>query len=335
MKTGVAAALAVLAVMAAVGIGLASSAIFRPASPTPIRVSVSSTPAPTPSATPYDEAALFRGPISGGCATATGVWVITDGGGLLRYDGTQWAQVDSTLRSLTRAACTQTAAYAVGHVGALLISDEATRSIKTTDVTIQDLWGISPVTDGAWVVGSHGMIIGVDDGGDAYPFPTSENIDLFDVVAFTLNSAWAVGDRGITYRLDARGWTPIGTGQTNALRSVAGTTPANVIAVGDAGTVMTFVGGAWLPAKSGVDVTLRDVIVDPAVWIAGDAGTLLTSSGAASAPFRKIDLGTDCNLVSLFARSGEIWVVGKSMIGGGVWRLRAADGTVIKHYGGC
>ncbi len=330
-----AAALAVLAVMAAVGIGLASSAIFRPPAPTPIRVSVSSTPAPTPSPTPYDEAALFRGPISGGCATAAGVWLITDGGGLLRYDGTQWAEVDGTLRSLTRAACTQTAAYAVGHVGALLISDEGTRSIKSTDLTIQDLWGVSPVADGAWIVGSRGMIIGVDDGGDVYPFPTSEELDLFDVVAFTLNSAWAVGDRGISYRLDSRGWTPVGTAQTNALRAVAGTTPANVIAVGDAGTILTFAGGAWLPARSGVDVALRDVIVDPAVWIAGDAGTLLTTSGVASAPFRKIDLGTDCNLVSLFVRGGDIWVVGKGIIGGGVWRLRSSDGTVIQHFGRC
>lgn len=333
MKTGVAAALAVLAVMAAIGVGLASSALFRP-SPTPIRVSVSSTPAPTPSPTPYDEAALFRMPVSGGCSTTAGVWVISDGGGLLRYDGTQWAQVDGTLRSLTRASCTTTALYAVGHVGALMISDETTRSIKATDLTIQDLWGVSPVTDGAWIVGSRGMILGVDDSGGVYPFPTSEEIDLFDVVAFSLSSAWAVGDRGITYRLDSRGWTPVGSAQTNALRAVAGTTPANVLAVGDAGTIVTFTNGAWLPAKSGVDVTLHDVIVAPAIWIAGDRGTLLTSSGVASAPFRKIDLGTDCDLVTVFARGTEIWVVGKSLINGGVWRMRA-DGTVIQHFGGC
>jgi len=335
VKTGAAAAIAVLAVLAAIGIGLAGGRIFRAPPPTPIRVNVTFTPAPTPSPTPYDEAAIFREPISGGCATTSGVWLITNGGGLIRYDGTQWVEVDGTLRSLTRAACTTDKTYGVGLVGALLISDETTRSIRATDVTIQDLWGVSPVSDGAWLVGSRGMIIGIDTNGDVYPFPTPEEIDLFDVVAFSLQSAWAVGDRGITYRLDSRGWTPIGTDQINALRSIAGTTPGNVVAVGDAGTILTFTSGGWLAAKSGVDVALRDVIVDPGVWIAGDKGTLLTASGVASAPFRKVDLGTTCDLVSLFPRGNEIWVVGKGSIGGGVWRVRAADGAVIKHFGGC
>ena len=116
---------------------------------------------------------------------------------------------------------------------------------------------------------------------------------------------------------------------------VAATAPGNVVAVGDAGTILTFTGGGWLAAKSGVDVTLRDVIVDPGVWVAGDKGTLLTGSGVASAPFRKIDLGTTCDLVSLFPRGNDIWVVGKGAIGGGVWRVRAADGVVVQHFGGC
>ncbi len=84
MRSGPAAAIAVLAVLAAIGVGLASGRVFAP-SPTPNRVNVTFTPAPTPSPTPYDEAALFREPVSGGCATQTSVWVITNGGGLLRY----------------------------------------------------------------------------------------------------------------------------------------------------------------------------------------------------------------------------------------------------------
>ena len=98
---------------------------------------------------------------------------------------------------------------------------------------------------------------------------------------------------------------------------------------------MTFAGGGWASAKSGVDVTLRDVIVDPSLWIAGDRGTLLTTSGVPAAPFRKIDLGTQCDLVALFSRGNEIWVVGRGIIGGAVWRVRATDGVVVQHFGGC
>ena len=336
MKTGVAAAIAVLAVLAAVGLGLASSRFFQKPAPTPVRVSVTFTPAPTPSPTPYDEAALFREPISGGCATASAVWLVTNGGGLLRYDGTGWAEVDGTLRSLTRVACSADTAYGVGLVGALLVSQESTHQIRALDIGLDNLWGISPMTSGAYIVGGRGAIFGLSDSGEVFPFPPADGgEDLFDVVAFSLQSAWAVGDRGVTYRLDSRGWNPVGSGQLNALRSVAATTPANAIAVGDGGTIVTFADGSWAAAKSGVTVALRDVIVQPQVWIAGDQGTLLTASGVASAPFRKIDLGTSCDLVSLFARGNDVWVVGKGLIGGAVWRVRASDGIVTQHFGGC
>ena len=90
MRSSVAAIIAILAVLAAVGIGLASSRLFAP-TPTPIHVNVTFTPTPSPIPTPYDEAALFRLPLSDGCATNGGVWLVTNGGGLLRYDGAQWA----------------------------------------------------------------------------------------------------------------------------------------------------------------------------------------------------------------------------------------------------
>lgn len=330
-----AAALAVLAVLAAVGVGLASSSIFRPPPPTPRRVSVTFTPAPTPSPEPYDEATLFRQPVSSGCATANGaVWVVTNGGGLLRYDGKQWDQVDGTLRSLTRVACSADTAYAVGLVGSLVVGGETTRQIRSLDIGLEDLWGVSPMTGGAYIVGGRGSIYGLSDAGEVFPFPpVTEN--LFDVVAFSPQSAWAVGDHGITYRLDQRGWSSVTSGQDNALRSIAGTTAANAIAVGDAGTIVGFGNGAWTPVESGVDVVLRDVIVDTAVWIAGDRGTLLTASGVAAAPFRKIDVGTTCDLVSLFSRGTEVWVLGKGAFGGGIWRVRASDGAVMQHFGGC
>jgi hypothetical protein len=332
MRTSIAAIIAVLAVLAAVGVGLASVRLFAPV-PTPVRVNVTVSPAPTPSPTPYDEAALFRQPLSGGCATTNGaVWLVTNGGGLLRYDGTQWAQVDDTLRSLTRAACSGSTVLAVGFVGQVLHADEQTRQISSVDISLEDLFGVSPLPAGALMVGTRGAVY-VLDNGDFQPYAQGIDEDLFGVVAFGLQSAWAVGDHGITYRLDQRGWAPIGSGQGKALRAVAATTPANAVAVGDAGTVVSYVSG-WLPANSGVSVSLRDVIVTPGLWIVGDGGTVLTTGGTPAAPLRTVDIGTTCDLVAVFARSSEIWVVGRTTLGGGVWRLRA-DGTVAQHFGGC
>ena len=330
MTARVAGIIAVLGVLAAVGIGLASGRVLRPPAPTPIHVSVTFTPAPTPSPTPYDEAALLHQPLSGGCATSSGVWVVTNGGGLLRYDGSRWAQVDGTLRSLVRAACSPTAAYSVGLLGSVVVGDEQTQEIRAVDITTEDLFGVSALPNGALMVGSRGAVFLLDNG-DVQPFARGIDEDLFDVVAFSAQSAWAVGDRGITYRLDQRGWNPVGSGQRNALRAIAATTPAAAIAVGDAGTVIGYDGG-WRALKSGVDVTLRDVIVQPGLWIAGDAGTLLTSA-TTFGTIRRVDLGTSCDLVGLFAKDGDVWVVGRAAGGGGVWRLH--DGAVAQHFGGC
>ena len=331
MKASVAAIIAVLAVLAAVGVGLASGRLFAP-TPTPVLVNVTFTPAPSPSPTPYDEAALFRQPVSGGCATTGGVWLVTNGGGLLRYDGARWALVDDTLRSLVRAACAGNVVFGVGFVGALLIADEQSHEIRSTDISLEDLYGVAPLPAGALMVGTRGAVY-VLDNGDIQPYAQGIDEDLFDVVAFDLQSAWAVGDQGITYRLDQRGWSPIGSGQGKPLRAIAATTPANAVAVGDAGTVVTYVNG-WQQANSGVTVNLRDVIVSPGLWIVGDGGTVLTTGGTPDAPFRKIDIGTTCDLVAVFARTGEIWVIGRNLTGGGAWRLRA-DGTVAQHFGGC
>lgn len=332
MKASVAAIIAVLAVLAAVGVGLASVRLFAPP-PTPVRVNVTFTPAPSPSPTPYDEAALFRSqPLSGGCATRSGVWLVTNGGGLLRFDGTQWSRVDDTLRSLVRAVCTPDVVYGIGLVGAVLVVDEQSRQIRSTDVSLEDLLGVSTIPEGLVIAGTRGTVLYLDTSGDVHP-ATPVDEDLFGVVAFSLESGWIVGDHGITYRLDQRGLTPVGSGQGNALRAVAGLTAAGVIAVGDKGTILTYNGG-WKPLVSGVDVTLRDITVGAGLWIVGDAGTLLTT-GSEVGTFRRVDLKTSCDLVAVFAQAGDVWVVGRPVIGGGggVWRLR--NGAVNLHFGGC
>src|SRR5207302_37433 len=83
MRWQLAAGVAALAVIVAVALGLTVGRIARP-SPTPIRVTVTASPSASP--TPVDEATLFKQPVSSGCATHESVWLVTNGGGILRYD---------------------------------------------------------------------------------------------------------------------------------------------------------------------------------------------------------------------------------------------------------
>jgi hypothetical protein len=330
LRATVAVGIAALVVVLAVGGGLLVARVVPHPSPPPTRVSITFAPTATPTPTPVDEATLFKQPVSSGCATPSSVVLVTDGGGLLRYDGTEWSSIDTTLRSLTRVRCSPTAAYAVGRVGSIVVVDEARKQILSTAFGIDDLFGVSAMADGTLMVGARGTV-DILTGNDIQPYAAGIDEDLHDVVAFGLDSAWAVGQAGITYRLDQRGWNPVGSGQTNTLNAIAATLPANPLAVGDGGTIVRYDGG-WQTVKSPVTATLFDVIVQPAVWIAGAKGTLLT--GAIN-DLHAVDLHTTCDLVAVFAQGADIWVVGSSgLAGGGAWRLKS-DGTVSRHWGGC
>lgn len=320
--------LVVLAILASIGIGLAAGRVARPApSSAPV---VSFTPAPTPSPTPVDEDALMRQPLVSGCATDTAIWVVTNGGGLLRYDGEHWASVDPTLRSLTRVACRSDAAYAVGLVGSFVVMDERAHEIRSNAITIDDLFGVGIAGGDVLMVGSRGAVF-IDVAGQVDPYAKGITEDLRAIVAFSRTSAWAVGVAGIVYRLDDRGWSTVSAPATTTLNAVAATTPADAVAVGDAGTIIRYDGG-WKAVPSGVDVALRDVIVAPQLWIAGDHGTLLTGSLTSLHP---VDLHTSCDLVSVFttSTSTDVWVIGESAGSGAIWRLH--DGVIAKKWGGC
>lgn len=323
-----AAILAVLAILASIGIGLAAGRVARPAPST--APAVTFTPQPTPSPTPVDEDALMRQPLSSGCATDASIWVVTNGGGLLRYDGQHWASVDPTLRSLTRVACRADAAYAVGLVGSFVVMDERAHEIRSNAITIDDLFGVSVTGGDVLIVGSRGAVF-IDVAGQVDPYAKGVTEDLRAIVAFSRTSAWAVGAAGIVYRLDDRGWSTVAAPTTATLNAIAATTAADAVAVGDAGTVIRYDGG-WKTVASGVDVALRDVVVAPQLWIAGDHGTLLTGTLGSLQP---VDLHTTCDLVSVFPTqtSGDVWVLGRSAGAGAIWRLH--NGAVAQKWGGC
>ncbi|MEX2045731.1 MAG: hypothetical protein WEE03_01090 [Chloroflexota bacterium] len=336
LPLGYAGMLAALLVVAAIGAGLAIGTVARPSPtprPTPSPVAPTRTPEPT------TDPQVFRQSLTGSCATGQGLWVVTNGGGLLRYDGQDWTQVDGTLRTLTHASCDEGTLYAVGPVGAVLILDDRARSISSFDVTLADLRGIASMPEGAMAVGTDGTVM-LLSGGSWQRYARGLDEDLNAVVAFGPQSAWVVGDLGASYRLESAGWRPVPTGVTVALRAVSATGPRSAVAAGDGGTLLVF-DGTWKPIETGATTNLRAIArLGGALWIVGDAGTALILDAAGgdhtqprTVPATKLDLGTQCDLKSVFVDGQDVWVIGSTGSRGGVWRIRG--GTVAERWGEC
>jgi hypothetical protein len=333
--------IAVLLVVAAITSGLAIGTVSRPR-PTPRVVISTPTVAPTPTPLPTTDPSVFQQTFSSGCATGQAIWIVTNGGGLLRYDGQNWVQVDSTLRSLVNASCDTSMLYAVGPVGAVLIVDDRARSINAWDVSLEDLRGVAAMPGGAMVVGTQGAVL-LLAGGTWQPYASGIAEDLNAIVVFGLQSAWAVGSQGISYRLEVAGWRAVKTGVEVTLRAIAAPSVQTAVAVGDGGTILTLSGLVWSKVDSGVDLPLRAVAAaGSTAWIVGDSGVVLAVDGAlqtsgaipAKVPVvERIDVGTTCSLTSVFARGSDIWVIGSSAAKSGVWRLR--DRKVAQRWGEC
>jgi len=325
LATAAAVTLVVLAILAGGG-----AARLRPL-PTPSPRLSAATPAPTPGETPDTGPLVFRQPLSAGCAAGDGVYVVSDGGGIGRFDGDQWQLIDPTLRSLVAAACRGSELIAVGGSGGVVTIDDQARSIRTDAVQLDDLRGISLLREGALAAGRRGTVV-LRTAAGWFPHAAGLDDDLEAIAAFSPLSAWVVGANGASYRLEEAGWRSFPTGTAATLRAIAGPQVDDVIAVGDGGTVLRFQDG-WKalpsdPRRSGIAFRAA-VLIGASTWIVGDRGSVVRSEGDVQTA---IDLGTTCTLRSVFAQRGTVWIVGSDGTNGAVWRI--ADGAV-RHWGAC
>ena len=247
--------MAAVLVVIAIGAGAAVGVVTRPAP----SVEPSATPMPTATSAPDTGPLVFKQPLTAGCATDDAVWVVSDGGGIGRFDRLQqrWELIDSTLRSLVAVACGSDTVFAVGAFGRVVVIDDLAKTIHADDIGIFNAYAVSLVPDGALVVGSDGSVQRQSSTGwDKYAQGIDE--DLYGVVGFAGGSAWMVGAGGVTYRLEKVGgdfgWKPYETGTTVALRTIAATMPTEAIAAGDDGVVLRF-DGSWRPLESGPSPT--------------------------------------------------------------------------------
>ena len=318
-------------VVIAVSAGAAVGLVTRPAPPAePL-----ATPAPTPTPEPDTGPLVFKQPLAAGCATDDAVWVVSDGGGIGRFDRVlgQWQLVDSTLRSLVAAACSPDTVTAVGAFGRVVFVDDLAKTIHADDIGLFNAYAVSLLPDGALVVGSDGSVqrqssVGWDK------FAEGIDEDLYGVVGFAGGSAWMVGAGGVTYRLEKVdgnfGWKPYETGTTGSLRTIAATSPTEAIAAGDDGVILRF-DGNWRALESGVKNELRaSARVGPITYVVGDGGTALAVEGNTVRPIANIS--TTCALRGVFAHGNEVWFVGSEGTLAGVWRQ---SGDKIDHWGTC
>src|SRR5712691_643690 len=176
-------------VVIAVGAGAAFGVVTRPVAATP-------SPTPLPAATPEPDTGplVFKQPLTAGCATDDAVWVVSDGGGIGRFDRLleRWELIDVTLRSLVAAACSPDTVLAVGPFGRVVSIDDLGKTIHADDIGLFNAYAISLVPDGALVVGSEGSVQRQTAAGwDQYAKGIDE--DLYGVVGFAGSSAWTVG----------------------------------------------------------------------------------------------------------------------------------------------
>lgn len=325
LRTSTALAAAAIMLVVAVGSGAAVGVFTRP-TPT-----VEPTPVPTVTPEPDTAALVFKQPLVSGCATNDAVWVVSDGGGIGRFDRVRqrWELIDPTLRSLVAAACGPAEVVAVGPFGRVLSIDDLAKTIRADDIGLFDPYAVSLLPDGALVVGSAGTVQRQTAAGwIEYAKGISE--DLYGVVGFASGSAWAVGAGGATYRLEPLGWQQYETGTPAALRTISAASPTEAIAAGDDGVLLRF-DGSWRPLESGVQHELRaSVRVGPITYVVGDRGTALTVEGNAVRPVA--NLTTTCSLRGVFVRGNEVWFVGSDGTLAGVWRQ---SGDRIDRWGTC
>lgn len=314
-------------VVIAIGAGAAFGVVARP---TP-SVEPSATPVPTVTPVPDTGPLVFKQPLTAGCATEDAVWVVSDGGGIGRFDrfSQRWELIDSTLRSLAAAACGPDTVVAVGAFGRVVVIDDLMKTIRADDIGLFNAYAVSLLPDGALVVGSDGSVQRQTAGGwDQYAGGIAE--DLYGVVGFAGSSAWTVGAAGVTYRLESVGWKQYETGTTSSLRTIAAASPTEAIAAGDDGVLLRF-DGRWHPLESGVKQELRaSARVGPITYVVGDSGTALAVEGNTVRTIANIT--TTCALRGVFVRGNEVWFVGSEGTLAGVWRK---SGDKIDRWGTC
>lgn len=169
-------------------------------------------------------------------ATQSDVWLVGAGGGIMKWDGSNWSSQSSG-----------------------------------TTQTLHAVWGLS--ANSVWAVGNGGVIRFWN--GSTWSTQTSPTtMALYGVWGADGNNVWAVGQDGIIIKWNGTSWSAVSQGGyvLYTLTDVYGTSATNVWAVGHFGRILKWNGTSWTQRFPPADSNLYDVWAADAnnVWAVGD-----------------------------------------------------------------
>ncbi len=215
------------------------------------------------------------------------VWAVTDGGGILHYNGgwgMQASPVDTNLYGIWGTSPTDV--WAVGAQGALLHFDgvtwKATTLPNATGAELRAIHGFGPkdihVVSGGWAGAWH-------FDGTAWTKTTGIFGELRDVHGASSNDVWAVGSYGSIFRWDGKTWKnqAVAVANQKDLMSVFAVSASEVYIVGTQGTILAWDGAVWAAMKAPTTRSLRAVwaMGNKDVYAVGDGGVVLHFDGKA------------------------------------------------------
>ena len=168
------------------------------------------------------------------------VLVVSSGGKVYRFDGSEWT--------------TETLPPPSGHIYA----------------NARAIWGSSP--EELWVAGAAGYL--ARNRGSGWRLVSAvTDAELVDLWGTAADDVFAVGTGGVIIHYDGSSWTEMASETSNDLSGVWGWSSSGVLAVGTSGTVRRYDGGTWSAAASigATDLT--------AIWGRSEAAIFVVGAG--------------------------------------------------------
>jgi hypothetical protein len=291
------------------------------------------------------------------------VWVVGDGGTVLRWDGDRWESLGKTggLTNVTatlRGVCASGPddVWAVGYgftasgaVGYVLHRDGSGWADVTASMPAAppDLYSVRCIGNEVWAAGGSGAILHRDAAG-SWSAASSGTNGLYGLWGSGTSDLWAVGVYGTILRGNGTDWTSLWSGvTTQPLNGFWASGPNDAWAVGNVGTILHWDGSAWSKVQSGTsppvlpkDLDLFAVWGSSAtdVWVVGGGVIPGTPNAAATGVILHWD-GTG-EWKDFSYNSGNALVVQAYLrvVSGSsptdVWAAGAAGSSVILHYNG-
>jgi len=209
-------------------------------------------------------------------------WAVGEGGIVLYYDGTMWAEQDPGTSDDLFATdfIDENNGWAVGEGGTIVFFD-GTEWTDQVSNTSDDLFAVDFVdASNGWAVGEGGTVV-YFNGTEWAEQSSDTGDDLFSVSFVNANAGWAVGDGGTIVAFDGTEWDEQSNPASKDLFGVSFIDENTGWAAGKSGSIVFFDGTDWMEEVSNTGIDLNFVTATSAseVWAGGEDGRMAQYDG--------------------------------------------------------